>query len=238
MSYARLDKMTTESPPGHVSASATTTGKHAAFTLCALALLAFLFLAYQVTVGGYLAATVDPTVTHWLAARRSPPATGFLTLVTEIHSTVGIDLMLACSALYLGFGRHSWRDATWLVVAVQSTMVLNFFLKTVFARHRPDVDVPLVHLSTFSFPSGHALASSVLWGCAWALLPPGNVKRFAGFLIVLLVGVVCLSRVYLGAHFLTDVLAGVSEGLFSAAAWSLALPAIRHMRAGRTEVAQ
>lgn len=195
-----------------------------ALTVLVLALLVFVYLAVQVALGGHLVAVVDPGVTHWLAARRTQTLTRFLTIVTQVHSTAGIDFMLALVAAYVGLMRKEWRTAGWLVLAVESSMVLNVGLKDAFARHRPGVDVPLVHLSTYSFPSGHALATTALWTCVWLLLPAGKPKTCAGFGLAFIVLLVCLSRVYLGAHFLTDVCAGVCEGLFCAAAWSMVLP--------------
>lgn len=192
-----------------------------------LALLALLLLALQVVLHGPLSAVVDPAVTHWFATHRSQQATAVLLLATQVHSTVGINVMLAATALLLGLNCHRWREAIWLVMAVQSAMLLNVLLKISFARHRPDVEVPMLHLSTFSFPSGHALAATIFWGCIWLLVPRGMAKVAAGLLAMLLMALVSTSRVYLGVHFLTDVLAGVSEGVFCAAAWSFALPGPR-----------
>lgn len=201
-----------------------------ALSACGLALLTLLLLSLQVVLEGHLTAVVDPAVTHWLATHRSPNATYVLLLVTQVHSTVGINLMLAATALFLGLACHRWREAMWLVVAVESAMLLNVLLKIGFARHRPDIDVPMLHLSTFSFPSGHALAATVFWGCIWLLVPRGLARSVTGLLVILLVALVSTSRVYLGVHYLTDVLAGISEGALCAAAWSFALPAFRAER--------
>jgi membrane-associated phospholipid phosphatase len=195
-----------------------------ALTVVLLTFFVFVYLAGQVVLGGHAVAVIDPAVAHWLAARRSHELTAFLTLITQVHSTLGIDLMVACMAAFVGLAKKRWRTAAWLVLAVESSMLLNVGLKEAFARQRPNLDTPLVHLGTYSFPSGHALASTVLWACVWLLLPTGKAKMLAGFGLALMVLLVCLSRVYLGAHFLTDVIAGVTEGLFCAAAWSLALP--------------
>lgn len=200
------------------------TSQRRALTVAVLSFFVFVFLAAQVVLGGHASTTIDPAVTRWFAAPRTDGLTAFMTLVTQVHSTVGIDLMTACAAAFVGVREKRWRAAAWLVVAVESSMLLNVALKETFARARPNLDAPLVHLGTYSFPSGHALASTVFWACAWLLLPKGKAKMLAGFGLAVLVLLVCLSRVYLGAHYLTDVIAGVTEGLFCAAAWSLALP--------------
>lgn len=194
-----------------------------ALTVLVLTFFVFVYLAEQVVHGGHAAAVMDPAVTGWFAVRRTPGLTAFLELVTEMHSTVGIDLMLACTASFIGLAKKQWRAAAWLVLAVESSMLLNVGLKETFARERPHLDAPLVHLGTYSFPSGHALASTVFWACVCLLLPSGKARLFTAFGSALLVLLVCLSRVYLGAHYLTDVIGGVTEGLFCAAAWSLVL---------------
>ena len=205
--------------------SGTKHGAHRrALTVIVLALFVFVGLAQQLILGGYAAAVMDPAVTRWFAERRTPGLTVFLELATQLHSTVGTDLMVACTAAFIGLAKKQWRAAAWLVVAVESSMLLNVALKEAFARQRPNLDMPLVHLGTYSFPSGHALASTVFWACVCLLLPAGKARFFAGFGSALLVLLVCVSRVYLGAHYLTDVIVGVTEGLFCAAAWSLVLP--------------
>ena len=188
-------------------------------------LFAFALLASQVVTNAYLAATADPAVTRWLAERRTAGLTYFFLAVSAMHSTLGIDVMLGIVAVHRGIVRREWPSALWLVAAVQSSMLLNVGLKMAFARHRPVFAEPLVDLTTYSFPSGHALASTVLWGCVWLLLPRGAARHIAGWAFVVVVATVCVSRVYLGAHFLTDVLAGAIEGVFCLTAWSMVRPA-------------
>lgn len=200
-----------------------------ALIVCGIALLTLLLLALQVVLNGQLTATVDPAVTQWLATHRSPHATSVLLFVTHVHSTLGINLMLAGATLFLGLVRQKWREAIWLVVTVESAMLMNVLLKITFARHRPDGETPLLHLSTFSFPSGHALAATIFWGCIWVLVRSGPAKNAMGLLVVLFVALVSTSRVYLGVHFLTDVLAGISEGLLWTASASIALTALRRV---------
>lgn len=202
--------------------------------LCGISLVAFGLLAWQLTFDLSLAATVDPRITAWLAERRTHAVTVLMQAVSAVHSTIGIDVMLGLMASYVALKGKRWREALWLVAAVQSSMLLNVCMKFAFARQRPAFDEPLVQLSTFSFPSGHALASTVLWGCVWLLMPTRIGKGIAGAIFAIVVVVVCVSRVYLGAHYFTDVVAGLLEGLFCVAAWSFALPADLRGR-GRVE---
>lgn len=95
-----------------------------------------------------------------------------------------------------------------------SVMVLTF--KVFFHQLRPQVFSPLVHETNFSFPSGHSLTSFALWGfVAWWVvsLDPKQIWRwFLGLLGVLIAALVALSRLYLGVHWPTDVLAGLFLG--------------------------
>jgi membrane-associated phospholipid phosphatase len=179
----------------------------------------FVSLLVQLLLQAPLVTWLDPTLSQWWAAHRAPGLTALLMAITEWHSTLGIDLMLAAAALVLAW-RARWRDAVWLVVAVQSAMVLNVLLKHAFARARPVLDLPLVRLETFSFPSGHALASTAFWGCV-VLLVPRAMRWPASIAAALLVLLVAFSRVYLGAHYLSDVLAGISEGLVCVAGFAV-----------------
>ena len=120
-----------------------------------------------------------------------------------------------------------------MLLTVQGGQVLNSLVKDVFHRARPHWDAPLVELSTYSFPSGHAAGSTVFWAflcmLAWWWPARPAVKRTVAMFAVLMVVLTCVSRVYLGAHYLSDVLAGVCEGV----AWAsvCALLRARTMRA-------
>jgi undecaprenyl-diphosphatase len=99
--------------------------------------------------------------------------------------------------------------------------LLTFVLKSLFDRPRPDVVVHLVGVSSASFPSGHAMASATIYLTLGALLarvqPQRRLKIYAGVVAATLTVLVGLSRVYLGVHWPTDVLAGWCVG----AAWAM-----------------
>jgi membrane-associated phospholipid phosphatase len=95
--------------------------------------------------------------------------------------------------------------------------LLNEVLKYAFHRARPRLEHPLVQLPSYSFPSGHALAATVFYGFAaillWSYIVPRVWRIVIGTAIVVVILMVGLSRVYLGAYYPTDVLAGFIEGL-------------------------
>ena len=121
--------------------------------------------------------------------------------------------------------RRRYRDGLFFGLAVLGSLALNLGAKAFFARTRPDLWLSLAPETTYSFPSGHAMGSATL-AVAAALLAWHTPWRWpvaaAGGLFVLLVG---LSRVYLGVHYLGDVLGGLLYGFVWGAAWVLLVPA-------------
>lgn len=106
---------------------------------------------------------------------------------------------------------------------------LNLVLKLSFARARPELEHPFVNLHTYSFPSGHATVSTAVYGALALVLarrtPSWRTRILIAAAAALVVGVIGFSRLYLGAHFLSDVLAGFDAGftwlMLCTAAWIL-----------------
>nr|WP_314623153.1 phosphatase PAP2 family protein [uncultured Noviherbaspirillum sp.] len=186
-----------------------------AIAVLALSLLAFLLLAYQVVYKGP-ATALDQRLAHWLHANGSAPLTEALLAVTQMHAPAGIAVLAAGMAIYMALKRdHYWLLA--VLLTMPAGMILNVLLKNLFERHRPVFEQPLVMLATYSFPSGHAAYSTMLYGLLAAYVAH-RVDRWQWRLVSVLVcgaivALVAFSRLYLGAHFLTDVLAGAFEGL-------------------------
>jgi membrane-associated phospholipid phosphatase len=174
-----------------------------------LAGLIFLAIAWNVTGRSALVA-LDGRLAGWLHEHAGGALTGFFLAVTQLNSMVGV------TALSVAFGAVLARLRQWywlatLAVAVGGGMLLNVVLKAAYERLRPHFDDPLLVLSTFSFPSGHTAGAVLFYGVLAAFL----VSRFydwraraasvAGALAM--VALVGFSRMYLGAHYLSDVLA-------------------------------
>lgn len=136
--------------------------------------------------------------------------------ITAIGGTAVLMLMIAAVTGYLWLaGKHG---AMWLVLA--STIggwLLSSLLKYFFGRPRPDVVPHLADVHTASFPSGHSMMSAVVYLTLGALLTRlvarPVVKLYILAVACLLTGLVGASRVYLGVHYPTDVLAGWLAGL-------------------------
>ena len=156
---------------------------------------------------------LDVQVAQWFHARATPLFTTILLLFTHLHSTPGILALTALLAIYWA-RLKAWDWLLTLVLTVPVGMLLNVLLKNIFQRVRPVFDVPLVTLNTYSFPSGHTAAATLLYGvlAAWLISrqPAWPWRVFIALLAVLMVALVALSRVYLGAHYLSDVLAAMA----------------------------
>ena len=115
-----------------------------------------------------------------------------------------------------------WPSVILVIVSLAGGTILNTVLKQAFARPRPDLVAHLVDVHSMSLPSGHAMISAVTYLTIGALLarvqPSRVLKIYTVSVSVMLVLVIGLSRVYLGVHWPTDVLAGWCLG----AAWAMA----------------
>lgn len=156
----------------------------------------------------------DPLGPRWLAeVGRDITALGGVAVLTLLTLLVATFMAL----------RRLWHAAWLLLAAVGSGILVSTVLKAAFERPRPDLVPHGSYVSTASFPSGHSMMAAVVYLTLGALLarvePDRRVKAFvltAAVLLALLVGV---SRVYLGVHWPTDVLAGWTVG----AGWALLL---------------
>lgn len=159
---------------------------------------------------------IDARFSVWLHGHTLPWLTPVMLLITRVHSVLGVTVMMLAVCAFLWLERlRGW--VLMLMLAVFGGTLLNLILKYAFVRQRPHFSDPLLTLTTYSFPSGHTLAATVFYGtlCALVVSRAHHWRRRllaiagAGF-IILLVG---FSRIYLGAHYLSDVLAAIAEGL-------------------------
>lgn len=113
--------------------------------------------------------------------------------------------------------RKEWYRLVTLVLTVGGGSLLNVGIKELFRRERPVFEHPLVVLHTYSFPSGHTMAATLFYGVV-AVFVMQSVRRwrwrvavFVGAIFLILL--VALSRMYLGAHYLSDVTGAMALGL-------------------------
>jgi membrane-associated phospholipid phosphatase len=159
---------------------------------------------------------IDARLADALHANAVPAVTTVFTAVTLLGSTPALALVGGGACAYLLIRRQP-RNAVLPVLALLGAQLLGWSLKALFARPRPTFDDPLATADWFSFPSGHAMSSAALYGAlasVFADRPASGRTRAAGLGGAgLLVAAIGFSRLYLGVHYLTDVLAGYSAGL-------------------------
>jgi undecaprenyl-diphosphatase len=140
--------------------------------------------------------------------------------ITALGSTV---VLMLLSAAVLGFLllKRQYHAALFLLIAIATSVLLNNLLKTWFARERPAIVPHLDHVDSRSFPSGHTFLSSVIYLTLAAVAARLTEQRHHRVYIIsvalALVFLIGLSRLYLGVHYPTDVLAGWSLGI----AWAI-----------------
>src|SRR5437867_7191275 len=159
--------------------------------------------------------SADHGIATWSHERLTPVFVSVLGAFTEFGSAEWIGVILFALVLFFAWKRW-WPSLVTLVVAVPGGMLLNEWLKLIVHRHRPFVDGPFVDWSGYSFASGHTIGATLLYGQLLLFILPALKARhwrllctFSALSLVLLVG---FSRIALGAHFLTDVLAAIVFG--------------------------
>lgn len=158
---------------------------------------------------------VDGPVSRLLFEHREPWLTTFMDVITQLGSAVVLIPMLLTLGVIARRARGTWRPAVFLAAALGGASASSTLLKLIIARPRPSSGA-LVKALGYAFPSGHSTAAAAGWLAA-ALVAGSLTRSFAArvsllaaaLLVVVLVGV---SRVYLGVHAATDVLAGWTLG--------------------------
>lgn len=205
----------------------------AGFVAAVLVLYGFAWLANEVLEQETQA--IDTATLNFLQQFASPQ----MTLAAHFVSLLGSEVVLAITALLLIVlaWQRRWGRAVTLVLVTGGAEVLNNLLKSLFHRTRPEPVIGILAAQQFSFPSGHAMVSAafyfylayVVWRLVhgvWRWVLVGGL-----ILLVLLIGV---SRLYLQAHFLSDVIAGYLAGFLWTDAVILGRRELMARQKGRT----
>jgi undecaprenyl-diphosphatase len=157
----------------------------------------------------------DQRVETLLHDRATSTLTAFFLVVTALGSLETIGLLSLVVSLILGMRRQWLYLGTWLA-ALTGGFVLNQLLKEFFARPRPYFEHPLLLEASYSFPSSHATMSLICYGtlayfCVLALRT-WRARTAVVFGVALLVLLIGFSRMYLGVHYFSDVIAGFASG--------------------------
>jgi undecaprenyl-diphosphatase len=204
--------------PGDLIRPRTYLAVHLALGLLVVAsATAFVVIAEDVVAGREISA-FDVQFARALAAESSPVWNRVFRIVTFLGNGTVIFAIAAVVAIGLARRHHTLLLIMW-IVSQSGSAVLNYALKGLFARARPDGADPALHGGGWSFPSGHAMNTLVLCGiAAYLLLRLRPWRGTLGLQIALLLAwalAVGFSRLYVGVHYVSDVVAGFLAG----AAW-------------------
>jgi membrane-associated phospholipid phosphatase len=180
-----------------------------------IAAIIFVSLAWK--VASYAPLVVfDQKVATWLHQHGTLELTAFMYAITTMHDIAGVALLSLAFGALLAWLRQ-WYWLLTLALAMGGGMAFNSLIKEVFARIRPYFDDPWVTLSSYSFPSGHTAGATLLYGVIAAFLvsrfakPSQRAACLVGALFA--IALVAFSRMYLGAHYFSDVAAAACSSL-------------------------
>jgi membrane protein DedA with SNARE-associated domain/membrane-associated phospholipid phosphatase len=177
----------------------------------------------QDVLAGDEGALLDQPVQRFLVAHREAWLTPLMQAATSLGDAAVLLGLVVLTGLAWWIRTRSWRPLGLLAAAYLGTWVLSDTIKTLTHRARPPAAQAIGHWGGYAFPSGHTTKATATYGMLAALLaattPRWGRKVAAWTAAVLLAGLVGLSRLYLGASWLTDVLGGLALG----AAWLFAL---------------
>ena len=210
-------------PPEHPLVASP--GRDIAVTVVFLVLTTFVFAA----VGDRSAlAHIQRIDDSWLrlnVANRAAPVTviaRFFNLLGLVYVTLPVRIAIAG---YLALRRRWWHFAAFVAAIVLSEVLIGT-LKGIYDRARPPGS--LVATSGASFPSGHSIAAAVtIVAAVIALVPPGRRRAWWGVGAVAFSVLMALSRAYLGAHWLSDAIAGILLGTSCALLTALVVGALQ-----------
>ena len=157
----------------------------------------------------------DHSLANWFHVRLTQHFVTFLRALSEPGSAQWIGVVVFVGVVFFAWKRH-WLSLVTFVVAVPGGMLLNELVKIIVHRPRPFTAGAFVDWDGYSFASGHTIGATLLYGqIALFLVPAIKARRWRTLTkcgVVLLVMLVGFSRIALGAHYLSDVLAAMAFG--------------------------
>lgn len=209
--------------------------------LSVLAGRAFTELAEAVHQESPRLAAFDATVHDWAVLARSDGSTRLFVALTILGTPVAVGVLVTIVALFLVL-RRRWRWAAYLVLTNGIGGLINLLLKAFFARSRPDLAEALRQAHGYSFPSGHAMGSTVFFGTLAYLairVTPGWRSHAAVVALACTMALaISASRIYLGVHWVSDVAAGMSAGFLWLLTSTVAYETFRRIRRVRARTPQ
>lgn len=157
----------------------------------------------------------DQVLADFVHLHVADPTLSFVLLFTRLGSEVPTIVSILIGVIFLY--RRLWKNFSLVLVGIGGGALLVAIMKALFARPRPIFVQPIQILSDYSFPSGHSFFAVAFYGLIAYFLVQRFKSPFAHLIIYLVASVIVLligfTRIYLGVHFLSDVLGGYFAGL-------------------------
>jgi undecaprenyl-diphosphatase len=158
----------------------------------------------------------DEAVLRWMSAHQVPWAQHAMFEITLLGTGLVLMTMVAVAGTFLWLTDHRF-SALLLLIATWGGVAINWLLKSSFNRPRPQVFEWGAQVLTSSFPSGHAMTATITYGTVAYLAARLQRRRLSRWITLCLAGLmiilICVSRLYLGVHYPSDVVAGALMGL-------------------------
>ena len=182
--------------------------------VASLSILLFLFI--WLNLESLRSQNFEHDVSNFIQSFRNDALTSYMKFVTHVGDLFGYIAIILILGIILLLKRR-FDLVIQIVSVVVSSALLNLVLKSLIDRPRP-YGVALVKVNFHSFPSGHATSAIVFYGLMiyfiFKLTKNLSLKLLSSFFCILIILLIGISRIYLGVHYPTDVLAGYSFGFF------------------------
>lgn len=189
--------------------------RHPVSTTCAvIATVIFLVMLGGVVSNAKWLSQFDQSIRLLVFSWQPSWWTSFVKVGTQLFNSRQVMIILVVAVVALGF-TASYRDASFIAATTIFGVIVNTIIKMVVRRPRPS-DHVLMHYPSWSFPSGHSIAAMIVCGCLiiilWRHLTPGAGSIILTGLLSLVILFIGYSRIYVSAHYPSDVLGGWSLG--------------------------
>lgn len=188
---------------------------------------------------GQVITYVDQPVSQWLAAHRDLWLTATLKVLTHLGDAASLAVIVVAASSWAGWRIRSWLPAVLGLSGLVGIGVVLVVAKVVVGRTRPPSWIAVIVEDGFSFPSGHATGSFgvavlVSWMVGHWLLRAWTARVAVWAVALAVAGVIGFSRIYLGVHYVSDVVAGA----FLGGAWAVAVVVVGEWWESRRRSAQ
>ena len=150
----------------------------------------------------------DNGICQFVVERRREPITSIFKVLTNLG---GVSFLIVITLILFCVLKNKKYSVS-MAINLVGVALLNQILKFMIQRPRPDEMVRIIPESGFSFPSGHSMASMAFYGLliyfAYTKIKNARLKWITCMLLAIIIGVIGMSRIYLGVHYASDVLAG------------------------------